>query len=72
MVGAILAYRLSYYMLSTHPEDGLNPYVFPLAISVKGVQIALACSIKISVCSTEGLRQLCGTVYWVIRRGHTR
>lgn len=39
---AMLAYWLP-YILSTVPEDGLNPYVFPLAIRLgRGEKLALA------------------------------
>lgn len=43
LVEAILSYWLSWYVQSSGAEDGLNLYVFSLAILiVKGVQFAIA------------------------------
>lgn len=39
----MLVHWLSWYVLPSGPEDGLNPYVFPLAIRLaKGERLALA------------------------------
>lgn len=39
---AMLAFWLSWYVLSSGPEDGINSYVFPLAIKLaKGEKFAL-------------------------------
>lgn len=40
---AMLAYWLSWYVLPSGPKDGMNPYVFPLAVRLaKGEKLALA------------------------------
>lgn len=40
---AMLSYWMSWYVLPSGREDGLNPYVFPLAIKLaKGERLALA------------------------------
>lgn len=39
----MLVYWLSWYVLPSRPEDGISPYVFPLAVRLaKGGKIALA------------------------------
>lgn len=39
---ALLSYLLSWFMLSSNLEDGLNSYIFPLAILLaKGKMLAL-------------------------------
>lgn len=43
MLEAMLALSLSWYVLPSGPEYGINPYAFPLAIRLaKGEQLALA------------------------------
>lgn len=43
VLDAMLSYWLSWYVLLSGPEDGINSYIFPLAIRLaKGKSLALA------------------------------
>lgn len=42
MLEALLSYKLSWFVLSSGPQDGLNAYVFPLALLLaRGERLAL-------------------------------
>lgn len=65
MLEALLLYWLFWFLLLSEPEDGLNSYVFPLAILVKAERLAQASNYLVSLFTrldewvTDDVRSLC-------------